>query len=53
MIGSSIFAVMTPETFGWRLRNRGCICLQHETADDCCGERVVGDLDTGDVVVFG
>jgi hypothetical protein len=44
---------MAPETFEWRLRNRGCIFLQRETVEDCCSERVVGDLDTGDVVVFG
>jgi hypothetical protein len=42
-----------PETFGWRLGNRGCISLQRETPEDCCGEHAAGDLDTGDVVVFG
>jgi hypothetical protein len=53
MIGSSSFAVAGAGNIWLELRNRSCISLQRETAKDRCSERVVGDLDTGDVVVFG
>jgi hypothetical protein len=53
MAGSSGFTVMAPETFGWRLRDRGCIFIQRETGKDCCSDRIVVGVDTDDVVVSG
>jgi hypothetical protein len=35
------------------IAERAVYFFPRETAEDCCSERVAGDLDTGDVVVFG
>jgi hypothetical protein len=34
------------------LHSRGCISLYRETGEDCCSERVAGDVDAGNVVLF-
>jgi hypothetical protein len=50
MIGS--VAVIGAGNIWLELRNRGCISLQREISEDCCSERVAGDVDAGNVVLF-
>ena len=46
-------AVIAAGNIWLELHSRGCISLYRETAEDCFGERVVGDVDAGNVVLFG
>jgi hypothetical protein len=50
MIGSSV--VIGAGNIWLELRNRGCISLQRESAENSRSDGAAGNLDTGDVVVF-